>query len=92
MLYFTKCDLRIKVLIQKSILVYCAIRRIEMLTVDSSNDIKNDEKAALMKLEVYLDTLIDHIGIRKARNFILDWCKDTLIHLRQKKLDSHGFF
>ena len=49
-LYFTKCDLRIKVLIQKSILVFYAIRRIEMLTSSSSN-----EKAALMKLEMYLD-------------------------------------
>jgi len=79
-LYFTKCDLRVKVLIQKSILVFCAIRRIEMLTLGSSNYIKNDEKAALMKLEVYLDALIDHIGIRKVRNFILDWCKETNIN------------
>ena len=78
-LYFKTCDLRVKALIQKSILVFYAIRRIDMLLSGSSTGTKKDAKAALIKLEVYLDTLVNHLGIRKERNFILDWCKDTLI-------------
>ena len=44
-----------------------------------SDDIEDDAKAALLKLEAYLDTLIDHIGLRKARNLILNYCTDTII-------------
>ena len=80
MLYFTKCDLRIKALIQKSIVVNYAIRGKEQCLSSISNELEDDAKVALLKLEVYLDTLIDHAGIRKERNMILNYCTDAVIN------------
>ena len=51
--FFTNCDLRIKALIQKSILVNYAIRGNENCSLSIRDDINGEENKALLRLEVY---------------------------------------
>ena len=71
-------------MIQKSIVVNYAIRGKELCSLSISNDIGDDAKAALLKLEVYLDMLIDHMRVRKGRNLILKYCTGTTINVMPK--------
>ena len=69
-------------MIQKSIIVNYAIRGKEKDCLNNIlNDFGDDAKVALLKLEVYLETMIDHIGIRKERDLILNYCTDAVINV-----------
>ena len=84
-------DVGIQMLIQKSIIVKFAKNNIDHQSMfktfglfkhgqetDDYSFVEHEEKEALSTLDIYLDAVIDQLGIRTARDFVL---RHTTTHL-----------
>ena len=76
--FLSNCDLRIMALVQISISINFAIRGKVGCYPSIIDGLESEVKQTLLKLEKYLNHLIEHFGVREKRDLVSNYCRDTV--------------